>query len=193
MLKTSVVLKFTKLINKAFSEKYLLVTNVGISMILSGFGDVLEQNLEVVTGQLDKWDPVRTKNMSLSGASVGVVCHYWYNHLDKFVPGYSLKIVLKKIFVDQIIGSPLYISTFFITINILENSTKDKFIQDIRNKAWKLYAAEWMIWPPAQFINFYFLPTKFRVLFDNTVSLGYDIYTSYVQHSPISDCKKNIS
>lgn len=193
IIKTSVVPKITKLINKAFNEKYLLVTNVGISVILSGLGDVLQQNLEIVTSQRDKWDSVRTKNMSLSGGSVGVVCHYWYYHLDKFLPGYSLKIVLKKILADQVIGSPLYISTFFITINLLENSTKDKFIQDIKNKAWKLYFAEWMIWPPAQFINFYFLSTKFRVLFDNTISLGYDVYTSHVQHSPIAECKKNIS
>jgi protein Mpv17 len=38
------------------------------------------------------------------------------------------------------------------------------------------------VWPPAQVINFYLLPTRFRVLYDNTISLGYDVYTSYVAH-----------
>ena len=47
----------------------------------------------------------------------------------------------------------------------------------------QLYLAEWFIWPPAQFINFYFLPTRFRVVYDNVISLGYDMYTSHVKNS----------
>ena len=43
--------------------------------------------------------------------------------------------------------------------------------------------AEWFIWPPAQFVNFYFLPTRFRVIYDNAISLGYDMYTSHVKNS----------
>ena len=43
--------------------------------------------------------------------------------------------------------------------------------------------AEWFIWPPAQFVNFYFLPTRLRVIYDNTISLGYDMYTSHVKNS----------
>ena len=43
--------------------------------------------------------------------------------------------------------------------------------------------AEWFIWPPAQFVNFYFLPTRFRVIYDNGISLGYDMYTSHVKYS----------
>ena len=33
-----------------------------------------------------------------------------------------------------------------------------------------------------QFANFYFLPTRYRVAFDNVVSLGFDTYTSHVKH-----------
>ena len=47
----------------------------------------------------------------------------------------------------------------------------------------QLYLAEWFIWPPAQFVNFYFLPTRFRVVYDNVISLGYDMYTSNVKNS----------
>ena len=47
----------------------------------------------------------------------------------------------------------------------------------------RLYLAEWLLWPPAQFINFYYLPTKYRVLYDNIVSLIYDTYTSHVKHN----------
>lgn len=47
----------------------------------------------------------------------------------------------------------------------------------------KLYLAEWFLWPPAQIINFCFLPTKYRVVYDNTISIVYDIYTSHVKHN----------
>jgi protein Mpv17 len=61
-------------------------------------------------------------------------------------------------------------------------------MKELKQKGWRLYVAEWVVWPPAQVINFYLLPTRFRVLYDNTVSLGYDIYTSYVAHEiPLED------
>ena len=55
-----------------------------------------------------------------------------------------------------------------------------------------LYVAEWVLWPPAQFINFYYLPTRYRVVYDNAISLIYDTYASYIQHSPkYNSCSEN--
>ena len=71
---------------------------------------------------------------------------------------------------------------FFLTLAILEKSDWTEFKKEVKNKAHKLYIAEWVVWPPAQIINFYLLPTRYRVLYDNTISLGYDIYTSQVKH-----------
>ncbi|KAJ8915827.1 hypothetical protein NQ315_004640 [Exocentrus adspersus] len=160
LVKVSVVPNCVTFVHKAFSDKYLIFTNVGLSVLLSGVGDFIEQNFEIMTNRHEKWDARRIRNMSLTGASVGIVSHYWYYYLDKFLPGCALNIIFKKILIDQLIGSPLCISTFFVTINILDKSTKEKFIEDVKTKAWKL------------------------VLFDNSVSLGYDVYTSYVQYNP---------
>lgn len=172
----------TKMTNTMFDDKYLLYTNVGISLCLSGLGDVIEQNYEIMQEEIPAWDRRRTRDMALTGTTVGVVSHYWYKILDRAIPGYTVRIVFRKILVDQLIGSPLCISTFFATIAILEQSNFEEFIKEVKNKAWKLYVAEWMIWPPVQFVNFYLLSTKYRVLFDNCVSLGYDVYTSRVKH-----------
>lgn len=170
--------------SKVLFGKYLLVTNVCISTGLSAVGDTLQQQYDIITGEdpNQKWDQTRTLNMSVSGATIGVVCHYWYHYLDNKLPGRTLKIVMKKLLVDQILFSPFLIVVFFGTVGILEHSSKEEVIQEIKSKAWRLYAAEWVIWPPAQIINFYMLPTRFRVLYDNTISLGYDVYTSYVKH-----------
>lgn len=167
---------------KAFSPKYLLITNICISVSLSSVGDCLEQQYELFTRDIDKYSGKRTAHMALSGLTVGVVCHYWYQFIDARIPGRSLSIVLKKVFWDQIICSPIVISTFFLTLGLLENTSKDEIISEIKDKAWRLYMAEWVVWPPAQVFNFYCLPNKYRILYDNTISLGYDVYTSKVKH-----------
>lgn len=178
-------------------NKYLFFTNVGISVLLSGTGDLIQQHYEIVINQREKWDKVRTHHMSVSGMTVGILCHNWYKVLDHYMPGRTLKIVLKKVVVDQIVCSPLCITVFFLTLGYLERSSLENIKKEIIAKGWRLYAAEWVIWPPAQIINFYLLPTRFRVLYDNTISLGYDIYTSYVRHDdhiiPTSDDEKHIN
>ncbi|CAK9803095.1 Mpv17-like protein 2 [Anthophora plagiata] len=165
-----------------FSPKYLLYTNVTISLSLSAAGDILEQQYEILKGEWDKWNLNRTRNMAISGMCIGIVCHYWYKYLDARLPGRTLNIVLKKVTIDQLICSPLCITIFFLTLGILENNSWTKFKDEVVKKAHILYVAEWVIWPPAQIFNFYFLPNKYRVLYDNTISLGYDVYTSHVKH-----------
>ena len=135
-----------------------------------------------------------------------VICHFWYIWLDQRLPGRAFKTVMKKLAVDQVFFSPLLITVFFGTVGVLENMrlevvqvqqmqvanycsdlictyfSSTEVIDEIKSKAWRLYAAEWIVWPPAQLLNFYLLPTRFRVLYDNTISLGFDVYTSYVKH-----------
>ncbi|KAF7385130.1 hypothetical protein HZH66_012216 [Vespula vulgaris] len=165
-----------------FSSKNLLYTNVAISISLSAVGDIIEQHYEIIKGEWEKWSPSRTRNMAVSGMSIGILCHYWYRYLDSKLSGRTSKIVLKKVIIDQFVCSPLCISMFFLTLALLERSNLSELKTEIVNKAHRLYLAEWVIWPPAQIINFYFLPTKYRVLYDNTISLGYDVYTSHVKH-----------
>ncbi|XP_003702192.1 mpv17-like protein 2 [Megachile rotundata] len=166
-----------------FSPKYLLYTNVAISISLSATGDVLEQQYEILKNEWDKWSLHRTRNMAISGMSIGIVCHYWYKYLDAKIPGRTITVVLKKVVIDQLVCSPLCIAMFFLTLGILEKSSWSELKTEIINKAHKLYVAEWVIWPPAQIFNFYCLPSKYRVLYDNTISLGYDVYTSQVKHN----------
>lgn len=123
--------------------------------------------------------------------SIGIVCHYWYKYLDAKLPGRTINIVLKKVFIDQLVCSPLCILMFFLTLGLLEKSNWSDLKNEIIKKAYRLYIAEWVIWPPAQIFNFYFLPTRYRVLYDNTISLGYDVYTSHVKYDNLMYNSKN--
>lgn len=190
-LLNSVIVKKCRNIGKIMFNKYLFITNVGISVSLSGTGDVIQQQYEIVTDQREAWDRTRTNHMSISGMTVGVLCHNWYRFLDRTMPGRTLSIVLKKVVIDQVVCSPLCITIFFLTLGYLEKSSFETIKEEIIEKGQRLYIAEWIVWPPAQIINFYFLPTRFRVLYDNTISLGYDVYTSYVKHDDPVKEKEN--
>lgn len=110
-----------------------------------------------------------------------------YKFLDRRLPGRSIQLVLKKVLIDQMIASPCVIFLFFVTLGALRNATPDAILAEMKDKALRLYTAEWVVWPPAQILNFYMLPTRFRVLYDNTISLGYDVYTSAVINTPIQE------
>ncbi|XP_013172551.1 PREDICTED: mpv17-like protein 2 [Papilio xuthus] len=181
--RTQPISYFRRTVKVAFSDKYLFYTNVTISVSLSSVGDLLQQSYEIYTKEQNNYDFKRTMHMAFSGAAVGVLCHHWYKILDKIIIGKTTDMIIKKLLLDQLIFSPIMITTFFGSVAIFEENPLENFKEEVNDKFVTLYRAEWMVWPPAQLINFYFLPTRFRVLYDNTISLGYDVYTSQVKHS----------
>ncbi|XP_064611446.1 mpv17-like protein 2 isoform X2 [Liolophura sinensis] len=162
--------------------RYLLVTNTVISACSSGLGDSLQQQYELTCRRMEAQNFVRTRNIALTGVPIGAACHYWYIHLDRCLPGRTFKTVAKKILLDQLVCSPIVIAIFLVTLGALEHTSAQSVARSLWAKGSTLYTAEWLIWPPAQFINFLFLPTRFRVLYDSAISLGFDCYYPYVSY-----------
>lgn len=175
--------RYKQAVDDAFNRKNLFYTNVLLSVGISSLGDLIQQSFEIHKQEIYKLDFDRTAHMAFSGFTAGIICHNWYNFLDKIIIGKSIGMVMKKLFLDQCICSPIVILSFFATVAIFEDYPLENFNEEVRDKFWTLYKAEWIVWPPAQIINFYFLPTKYRVIYDNIISLGYDVYTSQVKHN----------
>ncbi|XP_033125703.1 mpv17-like protein isoform X2 [Anneissia japonica] len=93
----------------------------------------------------------------------GPAAFTWYRLLDRWFPGTLRKTVFKKTIVDQVIGCPPFVSAFYVGLSILEGK-EDKFAS-LKEKFWSAYLAGFCFWPPAQTINFFFVPSHFRVLY----------------------------
>lgn len=122
----------------AFSPRCLLVTNVGISVGLSGLGDALQQSN--ATRSLHALDASRLRHMAAAGLPVGVICHFWYHPvsleqvregrvvcpvryqwLDAFLPGRGLRVIGAKVLWDQLLLSPFMWLTYFAFLHTLRD------------------------------------------------------------------------
>lgn len=119
----------------------------------------------------------RLRNVTITGFIGGFLGHYWYLWLDrrKFT-GKMLTIVLKKTLIDQIVLSPVGIAMFFFILGYLDGNTTQTITEEIREKGVGLLIFDCLVYPPVQFINFMFLPTRFRVLYDSIIAYGVDLY-----------------
>lgn len=164
-----------------FSPQCLLYTNTGLTVTLSISGDMFQQWFQSARKQRSEpWDKLRTARMAGTGLLIGPFVHYWYVFLDRWLPGRTFRILCKKVLLDQLICSPAYLTIFVLSLGAMEGRSWQDIQNDARDKGSLLYVAEWVVWPPAQMFNFYFLPSKYRVLYDNTISFAFDFFWSYV-------------
>lgn len=57
--------------------------------------------------------------------------------------------------------------------------------QEVQSKFLPTYIADLMLWPPAQFVNFFLVPAYLRVVYVSVVTLGWNCYLSHMKHKPL--------
>lgn len=118
--------------------------------------------------------------------------HIWHS---KFVPLISSKLfsnhtskilkVVTLVAVDQLIFVPILLSGFFVVKSLTE-SFSVKGLKDglkmSKMKIWETLELNWMIWPIASTISFWYIPINFRVLFSNFIGFFWNIILSYIAY-----------
>lgn len=69
---------------------------------------------------------------------MGPMEHTFYKYLDVYLPQNTRKTVLKKILIDQTLGAPLFICSFFYLCNAWHNKSKES-IDEIKAKFIDVY------------------------------------------------------
>ncbi|KAJ6637120.1 Mpv17-like protein 2 [Pseudolycoriella hygida] len=153
------------------------------SGLLMVVGDLISQEIEFRKGTLaERYDWKRTGNMFIVGSARGPLFHYFYGWLDKTIRIVTIRNVTKKIILDQTIMSPITIFAFFYPAGWLEGQSTKTINDELKEKFLKTYAMDWCVWPPAQFLNFFYIDPRFRVLYVNLVTIVYNICLSYIKY-----------
>lgn len=166
-------------------KKHLMATNIAISTTFSGLGDVIEQHIErfFVLTDARSWDTVRTAKLTTTGLPVGFLSHYWYLGLDKHFAKHTHANVARKIVLSQLIYAPACILVFFLTLGAINRARWDEIWFNVTSKGKRLYMVDWITWPPISLVNFYLIPLRYRLLYENVISLGFDVFNSFVYHN----------
>jgi hypothetical protein len=128
------------------------------------------------------WDPARTGRFAILGAFlVAPGIHYWYNALSmRLVPGAATASnVLKRVALDQFVFTPFFVQMWLSALWTLEGETPiDVIPSRLMEATPTILVANWVLWIPAQIINFRMVPVKYQVLYSNAVALFWNIYLS---------------
>ena len=159
-------------------DTHPLLTKAITGGLIAGAGDGLCQSLI----QVDQpYDWVRTVRFGAVGTLyIAPGIHYWYNILaTRLAPGTSAVAVLKRVALDQFVFAPPFIAGLLTTLWTAEGFP----IIDIPNRLATtlpdVVMANWVLWIPANILNFGFVPIKYQVLFNNTLGLVWNAYLSF--------------
>lgn len=125
---------------------------------------------------------MRTRNMTAVGLLQGPFHHWFYMMLDKMFPGKNALTVVKKMCLDQMIASPACLGIFFVGLGVLEHRKIEEIYKELKAKLYDTWKVDCCFWPPAQCVNFLFVPLRYRVLYTNFMTMIYDIFLSYMKY-----------
>jgi hypothetical protein len=118
---------------------------------------------------------------------VAPFCHVWYQVLERLVPmrGASsavakLRRAAQRVVLDQAIVAPVFASGLFISRGLIAGESMNSIWRTMKKDFLRVIIAGAIVWPPAQMVNFLYVPLPYRVLFINVVGLGWSTYTSFV-------------
>lgn len=156
-----------------------ITTKAFTSLIGFFLGDLIAQKF---MGDKDAdIDWARVARMASFGFLLhGPTGHYFYSALDRSVVGTTPIKVATKVAIDQILWAPVFTSMFFAYLGFSEGKSLDDVINKIKNDTWTGVTASWKFWPLAHAINFAFVPTAQRILYINTLQVGFNVILSMI-------------
>ncbi|KAF2904138.1 hypothetical protein ILUMI_02027 [Ignelater luminosus] len=108
----------------------------------------------------------------------GTLPHYFYGWLERTVPEDASFNVIKKLVLERLVYSPLYIAFTLYVIARLEGKDHKTAIRQLEALYWSVLTSSWKYLTLIQFINLQFVPPMLRVLIVNLVGFFWTIYVA---------------
>lgn len=138
-------------------------------------GDLLAQ-LFIAGGPLDC---KRLATLSFFGFIYhGPSGHYFYNWLDKQIPGTDAVPVFSKVAIDQLFWCPIFMSVFFTYLGLVNGDSLATIGTKVRNDLLTACQGSWKVWPLVHVINFKFVSNKWRIPYINAVQIAFNMFLS---------------
>jgi protein Mpv17 len=167
---------------KTYNEK--LESDPLIMKMLTSFtgfalGDIIAQTL-ITKGDFDFF---RLFRLASFGFLIhGSTSHYFYGFLDGKIPGTTAPVVASKVFIDQVLWNPIFGIMFFSYVAALESKGLQYVIDKTKNELLTQVTGSWKVWPIAHTINFRYIPSSQRVLYINSIQIGYNCFLSLISN-----------
>jgi protein Mpv17 len=167
-------------------RQYPLATKACTSMMCFILGDLIAQHFGHPHAAIDIMRVVR---LGAYGLLIDGPCgSLWYDVLEQRVfpkEPLSTKAVLSKTALDQVVYATIMTGVYFAVIRLLEGHP-EAIMSTLQSKFLPTLAANYMIWPLAHVINFRFIPSEFRILYNNVVCIAWLTGLSFLTHSKIN-------
>ncbi|XP_063051989.1 mpv17-like protein isoform X2 [Engraulis encrasicolus] len=149
-------------------KRFPWITNVTLYGSLFAGGDVVHQWL---SGK-ENMDWQHTRNVAVVAFTFhGNFNFVWMRLLERQFPGSSVRMVVRKLLLDQTLAAPLVTSVFYTGVSFLEG--KDDIFQDWRQKFFNTY----------RFLNFALVPLYVRTAFTGCCAFVWAVFLCFSQQS----------
>ncbi|GBF96830.1 hypothetical protein Rsub_09686 [Raphidocelis subcapitata] len=162
-------------------ERHPLLTKALTSCVGFMLGDLVAQHVADSAAGLDA---IRVLRLGAYGLLLdGPLGAAWYDWLEAHAGQQrDASTVVIKTTLDQIVYASAGTALFF-TVNALLEGHGSQIPATLAAKFWPTLAANWVIWPAAHLVNFRFVPSPYRLAYNNTVAIGWLALLSAITHS----------
>lgn len=174
-----------------------LLTKAGVGAVLAMVGDGIVQGVEVAGRRKRDQEDSSDSNETPGGLDVGrtarMVCwrsivntpiiHYWFNILERTLPGAAPGVVAKKVLLDQLVASPLLHLVFLPYMVLAEGGSSSEALARTSRKFSTVMQLSWCFWPFVHCLTFSVIPLRHRVAWVNVGAVFWMAALSFINES----------
>lgn len=153
------------------NKKRPWVTQVCSSLVIYLIADL---NAQRIGGK--EYDPVRTRNMLITGACFSIPGYEWFKALGGWFTFRSKALsVATRVLFNQFTFAPL-INVYFFTMQAVLTGADP--VQRVLEKGPETWMNSWIVWPSVIAFNLAYVPIQFRGIVAGCVSVCWQTYLS---------------